>query len=772
MKHSYLILSLSALLWALGANGASLPDGTSPRVNHHLQGKPSVKKEIKGNRVVGERLASERPFSLSAAPSATMKTREDAKMKAPGAGPTYTVTCVFEGEDWPYFAIYNEGFFVETSYSVWEESEFEDTYFFEIPAGTYDIATSFYSYDEHTNGYIFHENVEINSDITISFSSDEATETVTFVPMLRNGEEAVLPVGKELDEAPWMEIDETKATALYFGADYLIAKEGCEEVFTGMIMADFTFENENPRQLTLLTSKTSDKYHLVVNTFIKDKEEEYEIATSDVAGLYTREAPSYNKDFVKFPMPSFADTPINKEFGVEKYHSSVSGLYWVNDVQKGGGGLYTESLQPVVYVASQPVEYCDLKTVVCPSSVQAEMTVTFEEEDEDETYTWTEIMRAEMYGLPVWYNGKEWEYINQNHSQCGNWSFQAPESGPVLEYPGLEPYCFTPDEITQPFGNSAPILVVMTQTHDYDGEFVVSVSPQALVGRYGEVRNCDSWDQSFVVKNKDGNVLYDSEEDGYLDEWVYDYFTGPHDKGLLSATYTDNNVLVDGTVKGYNKTYIEYDETRDDCYTPTPQMLIFKNKKGEITDRFNEAKDGVMEFSAGDFNFTQTPDDWYYTVAEAEITVDYSPYGEGKWNAVDFEEVPEYFYMPGFGYFYRASLEGVTLPSSNGWYDLRMTLKDKAGNLTVEEISPAFKIGDGTGAGLKNLLSSDLSVINDHGMIRVLSESVASMELISPDGKRMGRTSGNQLSASGYHGVLLVRVMTRDGGVSVHRLIL
>ncbi len=50
--------------------------------------------------------------------------------------------------------------------------------------------------------------------------------------------------------------------------------------------------------------------------------------------------------------------------------------------------------------------------------------------------------------------------------------------------------------------------------------------------------------------------------------------------------------------------------------------------------------------------------------------------------------------MPGWGYFYRGSLAGVTGQAEKGWFDLKIRLVDEAGNWQEQVVSPAFRIDD------------------------------------------------------------------------------
>lgn len=626
----------------------------------------------------------------------------------------YTVKCVFTGDYMqPYMAIYNTEFFEETSYEVWDESGETDTYYFQVPAGIYDVAVSYYSYVEGMSGFVnlVHESIEVNSDTETVFSESELTEKGVLTPLLKDGTPCVLPLYKQLDAEPWYEIDNTGANTGFVYLNYILFREGCEPIASGFSQASIRSEDWDSN-IYLLTNKLSDKYHYVFQYFISDLDGEFQITTTDHVGYGEGEIYNYIQDFVKYDVPSFAETPIAAELEESKYRTAVQGLLWLDDVQQGGGGLYSEKAHPEVYMATQPrAEGIDIKTPLRAINVQGEKTYTFTEEEDGEIYEWTETARAEISGLPALFNGFTWEYINQNHSECGNFSFQCPLEGPILEYPGVPAYCYAQSEITQPIGNSSPVLVVMTQVNKYPDATIFLFEPQAYIGRYGEVRLCDQWDLETIVK-LDGDTVFNGVTDGYLSSWCVMNSTDGHDKGVIEASFLDKNVLVDD-VKGYNLTTIKVDERNEDVCTPTMQMLIFKDTDGNINDRFTNPEDGIMEFSAGDFNWIYEDDLWGYECDEFDLKVEYAPYGEDDFVDLEVEEIPENYYMPGFGYFYRGSLESVNKPSANGWYDLRFTLTDKAGNEMVQTVSPSFKIESLT--GVKSVVKDGAAEIRVNG---------------------------------------------------------
>ena len=164
--------------------------------------------------------------------------------------------------------------------------------------------------------------------------------------------------------------------------------------------------------------------------------------------------------------------------------------------------------------------------------------------------------------------------------------------------------------------------------------------------------------------------------------------------GEVDATFVNENVDVDG-LAGSNKAQVHYTAGAEDENPPTITMLHFKGDNGDVTDRFVSADEGILEFTAGDFNRLLTPQDVTYFDRQMPETVEvsYSPYNEDNWNELSIEEVPEN-YWPTMGWFYTGSLAGVTGEAYEGWFDLKIRLEDAAGNWQEQIISPAFRIDD------------------------------------------------------------------------------
>lgn len=255
-------------------------------------------------------------------------------------------------------------------------------------------------------------------------------------------------------------------------------------------------------------------------------------------------------------------------------------------------------------------------------------------------------------------------------------------------------------------GNSCPIFV-------FAGQWPEGISLEegffynGYIGRTNDNRLMDTQLQTTEQSVTDRKIIMDIEND---------------------------NVLIDGILKGGNHTKLVFCTDEEDFVPPTLQSLQFKNTDGIITDRFEKATDASVEFYAGDFMFHENymPGDMYsyYSVAPlASVSASYAPYGSEDFKRIEVNENPDYFFMPGYGYFYNGSLESVNTNSPNGWFDMQISLTDASGNMQTQTISPAFYIsgsdaietieGDGSDTPVK--IEGDMIMASENADIYTMS---------------------------------------------------
>lgn len=242
-------------------------------------------------------------------------------------------------------------------------------------------------------------------------------------------------------------------------------------------------------------------------------------------------------------------------------------------------------------------------------------------------------------------------------------------------------------KITGRMGNNTPIISLLNG--DYHLRFTSDWVPfyLGLCGRYGE---CNFMGTSDLIE-ENNSTSYDK-------------------NNVRKDIFTYENILIDGEIEGCvtAELGIKKGEGMDaDFVPPVLTFMGMHDAKGNLTDRFETASDGTVEFYAGDFYFDF---DWSLTQYEnyrgyprymcrtiPSVKVEYAPYQTDNFAELTVTEVPEKYFYPGWGNYYTVPLKDVSAKSANAWFDLRISLEDEAGNTHVQTLSPAFRINDASG---------------------------------------------------------------------------
>lgn len=239
-------------------------------------------------------------------------------------------------------------------------------------------------------------------------------------------------------------------------------------------------------------------------------------------------------------------------------------------------------------------------------------------------------------------------------------------------------------KITGRMGNNTPIISLING--DYHMRFTSDWVPFyiGLCGRYGE---CNAMGSSELIEENNSSA-YDK-------------------NNIRKNIFTYDNILIDGEIDGCvtAELGIKKGEGMDaDFIPPVLTFLGMHDTKGNLTDRFDTASDGTVEFYAGDFYF-----DFNWSLTEYEnyprymcrtipsVKVEYAPYQTDNFAELTVTEVPEKYFYPGWGNYYTVPLKNVSAKSANAWFDLRISLEDEAGNTHVQTLSPAFRVNDASG---------------------------------------------------------------------------
>ena len=221
--------------------------------------------------------------------------------------------------------------------------------------------------------------------------------------------------------------------------------------------------------------------------------------------------------------------------------------------------------------------------------------------------------------------------------------------------------------------------------------------------------------------------------------WGVDWIDGADNR----AEITMKNVLIDGEIPGCNTAVIKWNANKGNGFAPTFTSLQFRDTDDKVADRFQKSADGVIEFTVTDFSveYNDVAQIVHFPIHEVEsVKAEYAPHNSNDFLPLDIAEVPELFYSPGYGYFFRGSLASVDRPSIDGWFDLRLTATNAVGASIQQVISPAFHIEERTGVSSINADSDLFYTIDGRNITLGKNARIYNMDgrLCSPAGLAPG----------------------------------
>ena len=692
-----------------------------------------------------------------------------------------SVTCSFE---------YDKEWFTPNSFMIYNtENDATDYYDYEnesitlsVPVGMYDLATEFWRFGEKGDAggiaILIKEQVVLSKDTTIVFAASDATNHIMVEGYNPDGEMWRLPLWRISDDNMSYEVlDEGNVDEMLISRYFILKGYGAVSTMVGNGGVDEEGSQKRERGWDFFVNDLSDRY-LLVQSRVMIKDGVYYVNRFRTEGTESKVLKNDPKDYILYE-DTFQSTPLGMD--TEGGHIPGFGTIDLFDgVQIGGWDGATNSVilskddKVKFYVDAMKEGHLDkdrMDIMVMPQyGDYRRMVIEIQERGDGSIRRDTSYYYSNTIGLPVIMTKNGMEYVNKGHDAYGNYSFQVPEEkGDILEYPGHPAFSYMQPEKTGIYGNSCPINAFMAQ-NSYD-EYVggkMSGLACCYIGRLGEIRMSDYVPLEMSVKYNGEEICTDYAQ---LDSLTYTWASEKHPDGEFDLTFVNANVRVDD-LPGKNVTRILYDQRKDDWTAPTLQMLHFKNTSGLITDRFETASDGVLEFAGGDFNFHNTDNRFYFDCKEQHAEVFYSSYGNDEWKELPVTEIPELYRMPAFGYFYRGSLESVKGETKSGWYDLKITLTDKAGNQQMQTISPAFKLKDAV--GISSIAGEKAEIFISNGYLHVKGIEDASVSLYSVTGTLVGVTADGTpqgVPVSGLPaGIYLVKVVDMDGCSSVFKV--
>ena len=307
------------------------------------------------------------------------------------------------------------------------------------------------------------------------------------------------------------------------------------------------------------------------------------------------------------------------------------------------------------------------------------------------------------------------------------------------------------------YGGNVPLTVLTMVWGDFD----TNCWYFNYVGRYGEQREADRHVAQVKIEQDGEEVVTGTPNE--VASWSYNGCTRNPQAKEWKIISTNENVLIDGNIAS-NVTVAEFNTGREDFIPPTLTMLNFRNTDDKITDRFEKTQDGTLEFSATDFtpHVSAERNIWCDFNGVETVKVEYSAEGANTWRELTVSEVPELFFTPGYGAFYRGSLKDVVNSSASKWYDLRVTVGDKAGNSQTQTLSPAFRIDEQL--GLDNLTADrSIAISVESKQLKVMGTTAdANVEIYDIAGRKVLAAKATSVGLGGLTGAYIVKVTDGD----------
>lgn len=573
----------------------------------------------------------------------------------------------------------------------------------ELPAGTYDFVGQFshinkeYRFGSDYLAFCFKERVSVTGNMTIEFDPSECVNELKVVTYNPNGEETRLNRGS-LDASENYTVTEQGNISMMLihtqvHHDYLGPILGrITEVLGDVTAGDFGI-TDGMRQNHIYTNTVSDLYtfrQIRVMAPVEYRQGTYVAAVwqrGSKSGTLTNDKDSYRycpQTFTATPAATLH--PAGKSLEYTIYTPSIfSGIQ--SDMAIGIGGSYPEILN---MYCSRPSNLTDADaSLYCLQGRFTEAGKKYLSVGQSKVITYTNIG-----GMVYPFGDAE--------PMCRYFPLGQLRVWPGGSYFPLNPF---PGNVAMANGvkagndvqncSTAPVLVgYVLDSWDSYGKYAVPFLYTHYTGAMGEERKADAIDMKIRLYAKD-KLKYEGPD--ALVNWMFAY--KDTDKAPMRAELENGNFTVDG-LKGGNSAVVTFDLTNTtDCYPPTVTMLRFADAEGTSANRFATAADATLHLTAVDVNCVIGEEgewgmrsSWGQLSRPSVMKVEIAPYGTEAFVGVAMTEKSDMFDRHGFGSYYTGSLAGLAAKGEKGWFDLRITLEDAAGNKQVQTVAAAVNI--------------------------------------------------------------------------------
>lgn len=679
MKHFLLLLSIATALTAMSA-------------------KPTTTQSIL--------LAPHAPETVNAKIVPAKNLEHNATLKTSRADETlYTVKCYWDKapEQWlpQSTIIYNGEYSDEGHYEPYDDegNELDINYIeMKVPAGTYDIMTSFYAlkYNELWQAnvtdfcaYVIKQNVTVSGDMELKFDPATATNAYTFEPKTPEGE-LFSPSEYYVTEDYQFTLRKQGNITGGLSFDFIIVYKDQSILSHDSGYSCITYTDDSPagsynpfRDCVFKVSDVSDDYTFVglTKTFSDGKNSRL---------LYALDAlkPNGNKAFTNDPS-TYRNIDINYKYSplgaktkeiADKIHEQdpYSGeLYSITPNIAINGELswfahgWSGAAEEYMRISASNDA---LSAKIADIAHSADIFEYWESGENEVSSSSNEIAKLNIF------DGE-----NSSLAVFGLGWLNSPSQ--IL--PGNSVYNATMDNLDDIFFGTSPAAVSYYVNTKWGDGMMYNIGLN-FCGRLGESRETDAAVTSFKFY-QDGAQIETVTNSNSLWEWMNENGAS---LGKTRLTWENPNMAVEG-VRAGNSGELCFDAKSDKPWPASLTMLQFRDENNRISSVFPSGEKATIGLSAAGLECYPTKYNLAFTPTKpALVKVEITPTGTDNFTELTLEEHPDAFYTPGFGSYYTSSLGKAT---AGGWYDVRIRVEESADNYQLQTITRAFKIGERAG---------------------------------------------------------------------------
>ncbi|MDE6393376.1 MAG: T9SS type A sorting domain-containing protein [Muribaculaceae bacterium] len=362
-----------------------------------------------------------------------------------------------------------------------------------------------------------------------------------------------------------------------------------------------------------------------------------------------------------------------------------------------------------------------------------------------------------LKGQRMVFSGTDGAYVFSNFSSPSEVSgiiAIGPDGNEIYaEYPG-HPLLSVPFDCSggYTYGNSAPVNTVNPQIYKTESGFVTAFAPE-YHGLMGEIREADLID---IVPVACLNGVETADRESWNAFWS-NIPSDPTSDRYTARFANASNVCVDG-MKGFNRTDLEFCYSGDDPCPPVIQAFQLRDTENCISQHFNTIESARVYICVADYEWGENDEAVTYIYESRPVTmkVEIALHGaeNPEWIDIPVDNISEYDNLAGYGRFFACNGQDVTAATKAGWYDIRITVTDMAGNTNVQEFGPAFELEQSS--GMNTLPAYDPA--NDN------MDSATVWRTYGIDGAFVKEMTGSAFDTSGLNpGIYIIRISSSAG---------